>query len=246
MKRPGYEITIATVRLLTCSLLGLFIVAFFPLFASADPATAPTYVRLVNIPGLPNTGNVGLPAFLNALYIVIISAAALFAVIKIAIAGVKYTMTDVVPQMSDAKKDIYGALLGLAILLIPFIVLKEINPDLVSLNVLGSATPTNVPPPSPPSPTQAPDPNAPGVNNDPYQTSELVKNCGQTIRVENGKACCSNPNYKDPAQVCASVGGPAPAMTIDQCPENMKRYVTEGQSVTQCCVDTSFTGPLKC
>ncbi len=68
-----------------------------------------------------------------------ISIGAFIGVIKLSIAGVKYAMSDVVTDKSSAKKDIMGVFLGLAILLVPFIVLKQINPDLVNLELLKNA-----------------------------------------------------------------------------------------------------------
>lgn len=111
---------------------------FFVSFSPAFGATA-QYTPLVGIPPLGSAQGTGLAAYLNRIYVVLIAIGAIIAFIKIAIAGVKWSMSDVITDKGEAKKDIQGALLGLAILLIPFIVLNTIYPGLTNLNILGGA-----------------------------------------------------------------------------------------------------------
>ena len=96
-------------------------------------ALAQDYVPLVGIPGVNDSGDFG--QYINSLYGLSISIAALLAVIKIIIAGVKWMMTDVAPNKSDAKKDIQGALLGLLVILAAVLILTVINPDLGGANL---------------------------------------------------------------------------------------------------------------
>lgn len=103
------------------------------------PAGPPTvygpFTPLVGIPGLD--GNVDdFGAYINALYVLSISLAALLAVIKIIIAGVKWMLTDVVTTKQDAKNDIQGALVGLLIVISAVLVLQFINPALVKTDLL--------------------------------------------------------------------------------------------------------------
>lgn len=112
-----------------------------------DPALAvdAKFTPLVGIPNVNDPSTATLPEYINALYMLTIAVGALIAVVKIAIAGVKWSMTDVVTSKSEARKDIEGALIGLGILLIPFIVLSFIYPGLVKLDVLSGANPvTNI------------------------------------------------------------------------------------------------------
>ena len=88
------------------------------------------YVSIINIPGVSNTSD--LNALLNALYALSISIAALLAVIKIVIAGVKYMLTDVVTSKQAAREDIQGAVFGLLIVVAAVLILLVINPDIVS------------------------------------------------------------------------------------------------------------------
>ncbi|RLC08256.1 MAG: hypothetical protein DRI24_23630 [Deltaproteobacteria bacterium] len=92
------------------------------------------YTPLVTLPGLSGNSGSSIPDFVNTVYKLAIALGALLGVIKIAAAGVKYSMSDVVTDKSSAKKDIMGVLLGLAILLMPFIVLNTIYPGLTDLD----------------------------------------------------------------------------------------------------------------
>ena len=87
--------------------------------------------NLVNLP-IGETGDFN--DYINAVYLMFISIAALIAVVKIIIAGVKYMFSDIVTQKSDAKNDIKGALLGLLVVLSAVVVLTIINPDLATFD----------------------------------------------------------------------------------------------------------------
>jgi hypothetical protein len=84
---------------------------------------------LVAIPGY--TPGDGLSGFVNVIYGVSISVAALLAVIKIVIAGVKWMLSDVVTDKTSAKKDIQGALFGLIVIISAVLIISIINPDIV-------------------------------------------------------------------------------------------------------------------
>jgi len=90
------------------------------------------YQPLVGIPQLQ--GQDGFNGYINAVYAMFISIAALLAVVKIIVAGVKYMFSDIATQKSDAKKDIRGALLGLVIVLAAVLILTIINPNLTNFD----------------------------------------------------------------------------------------------------------------
>ncbi len=123
----------------TIIITSLIFVALFLLtvpFSSSVLAfeTVDRYSPLVGLPGVdPNTSDFS--AFVNALYALSISIAALLAVIKIVIAGVKWMLTDIVPAKSEAKKDIQGALTGLIIVLSAVLILTVINSNLVDVKM---------------------------------------------------------------------------------------------------------------
>lgn len=85
---------------------------------------------MVNIPGYSTTGDFN--DFVNLVYGLSISVAALLAVVKIVIAGVKWMLSDVVTSKSEAKKDIQSALFGLIVIITAVLVISLINPEIVN------------------------------------------------------------------------------------------------------------------
>ena len=115
----------------------LVLVGFFCLCTTALGQTV-AYQPLVGIPGVGDAvTNFG--AYINQLYYLAISLAALLAVIKIIFAGVQYMLTDLGTSKETAKTDIKGALLGLLLILSAFLILTTINPSLANLNALSGA-----------------------------------------------------------------------------------------------------------
>ncbi len=100
---------------------------------------ASSFVPLVGIPGVD--GEMDFSTYMNALYALSISIAALLAVVKIIIAGVKWMLTDVVTSKGEAKKDIEGALIGLLVVVAAVLILTVINPNLVQLEPFKALTP---------------------------------------------------------------------------------------------------------
>jgi hypothetical protein len=98
--------------------------------------TAPllTFAQSGNLVNLPIGDTNDFNAYINAVYAMFISIAALIAVVKIIIAGVKYMFSDIVTQKSEAKNDIKGALLGLVLILSAVVILTVINPDLTNFD----------------------------------------------------------------------------------------------------------------
>jgi hypothetical protein len=87
---------------------------------------------LVGLPGYDAGNGVTLQTFVDAVYGLAITLAALLAVIKIVIAGVKWMLSDVITDKASAKKDIQGALFGLIIIISAVLIITIINPDIVS------------------------------------------------------------------------------------------------------------------
>lgn len=85
---------------------------------------------LVNIPGYTDGGG-DFSTFVNLVYGLAISIAALLAVIKIVIAGVKWMLSDIVTDKTEAKRDIQGALIGLIVIVSAVLIITIINPDIV-------------------------------------------------------------------------------------------------------------------
>ena len=96
---------------------------------------ADEYVPLAGLPKLASQGT-GLGGYVNQLYIFLIVVGSILAAVKISLAGFKYALSGIVTDKEQAKKDIRGVLIGLAILLLPYIILSTINSTLVNLDVL--------------------------------------------------------------------------------------------------------------
>ena len=102
------------------------------------------YQPLVGLPGI-GTDTSSFDAYIETIYAVTITVAAMLAVIKIVIAGVKYMTTDIVTSKGDAKADIRGAILGLLVVLAAVLIIEVINPDINDVNLTLT---TQAPPPS--------------------------------------------------------------------------------------------------
>lgn len=81
---------------------------------------------LVRGPGLLTT-------YLSLVFNIALSVAAILALLFIVLGGVRYTLSAISPSEKGAAKTmIFNAIWGLLIVLLAFIILKTINPDLVS------------------------------------------------------------------------------------------------------------------
>ena len=108
--------------------IGLIALALLPSFTLAQ------YQPLVGLPGI-GTDTSSFDAYIETIYAVTITVAAMLAVIKIVIAGVKYMTTDIVTSKGDAKADIRGAILGLLVVLAAVLIIEVINPDINDVNL---------------------------------------------------------------------------------------------------------------
>lgn len=80
----------------------------------------------------------GTGSYIEALYKIAISMAAVLVVLRLIWAGVKYMFSEVVTNKQEAKEDIKSALLGLLIILGAVTILTTINPQLTNLDVVGT------------------------------------------------------------------------------------------------------------
>ncbi|MEN9621614.1 MAG: hypothetical protein RLZZ67_48 [Candidatus Parcubacteria bacterium] len=116
--------------------------------AQTDPQKDPRqYVALTTIPGFtigckPSAdGSTTACPSINPvdkivnIYGVAIGIAAILAVVRIIIAGLKYATTEAIDGKSDAKDTWQGAFYGLGLLLVSFLLLRTINIDLVNVNL---------------------------------------------------------------------------------------------------------------
>jgi hypothetical protein len=92
----------------------------------------------VYMSNLFNPDNTTLDVFFNYLFMAAIAAGAALAVLRLGYAGIMYMMTDLISSKQNARQMISEVVLGLLLLLAVWIILNQINPDLLNLNVLRS------------------------------------------------------------------------------------------------------------
>lgn len=68
-----------------------------------------------------------------------ISIAAFLAVLMIAIGGIQYMSTDAVSGKTEGKERIQYAVMGLLLVLFSWILLKQINPEILNFNFLDNS-----------------------------------------------------------------------------------------------------------
>jgi len=106
---------------------------FYFLFSIPASAQVKLETALPNISNAPNPSS-GLPQYINYLFIFGLGAIAFLALAQMMIGGITYILAaGNVAKVEDAKDTIQQALLGLGLLLVSYLLLRTINPDLVNL-----------------------------------------------------------------------------------------------------------------
>jgi len=142
----------------------------YSLFLIPTPAQA--QVKLET--GLPGHSTVptetALPSYISYLFIFGLSLITILALTQMIIGGITYILAaGNAAKVEDAKDMIFQALLGVGLLLVSYLLLRTINPDLVNLR-----NPTLIPTSFIPAPT--PVPTGPEVPPQPGLPSELIYN----------------------------------------------------------------------
>jgi len=111
----------------------VFYIFLFDLVQAQTP-----YTLLEPLPGIGDeTGTVsGFGAYVSGAFKLAIGLATVLAVVQLSIAGFKYMTTEAFTGKSDAKKTIEDAFFGLILLLSAYLLLRTINPDLVSQDLI--------------------------------------------------------------------------------------------------------------
>jgi hypothetical protein len=117
----------------------LTFILLISLFFLPNLVVANGYTSLVGLPGLEDPNNISLQEYINALLRIAIILAAIIAVVKLMLAGAQYILTALINEKANAKADIKSALIGLLIIIGAVTILREINPNLVSLSMLPPA-----------------------------------------------------------------------------------------------------------
>lgn len=118
-----------------------FIVFIFIILLLPTDAQAQTMQTFQNLPFWDGTGST---SYIESLYKLAISAAAVLVVLRLIMAGVQYMLSEIVTSKQKAKETIQSALLGLLIILGAVTILNTINPRLTNLDVIGNGPAVNV------------------------------------------------------------------------------------------------------
>ena len=105
---------------------------------ASDVHAAEGFVPIAPIPvdGGELNESTTLEDYINAVFQLALTVGAVLAVIMIAWGGFEYMLSQTLPGQKDGRARIQQALFGLAILLVVYLVLYIINPDIVvSLNI---------------------------------------------------------------------------------------------------------------
>jgi len=90
-----------------------------------------------------SVGNCDLPTFeeyFSRIFIFVLGIAAILAVVRITIGGIKYMTSSVAGSLEDAKEMIRQAIIGLILLLVSYLILNQINPDLLRIGLRSVTT----------------------------------------------------------------------------------------------------------
>lgn len=116
------------------------------LFQAAVDLTQPQFTPLTDVKKSPIFTGVfssgSLPEFFNALFTFALSAGGILAVIMIAYGGFLYLWAgaDNPGTLTKAKNKIRGAIIGLVLLLSIYLILYQINPQLLNLDIFNSVS----------------------------------------------------------------------------------------------------------
>jgi hypothetical protein len=103
------------------------------LFAAFVPLADSTNVPIIN--DLYGASG-GLAGFIKTLFTVAISIGAIAAVLRLAYAGYLYMVSDMWTSKEHAREVIRNTFLGLLLLLSIWLILNQINPDILSLKII--------------------------------------------------------------------------------------------------------------
>ncbi|KKS21815.1 MAG: hypothetical protein UU81_C0067G0006 [Microgenomates group bacterium GW2011_GWC1_41_8] len=147
----------------------------FTIFCLLFAVSVMAQVKLeTGLPGIPSSGlPVGqeLPSYINYLFIFSLGLVTILALTQMIIGGITYILAaGNAAKVEDAKDMILQALLGVGILLISYLLLRTINPDLVNLRNPTLIPTSFIPAPTPTMPTGPEVPPIPGI------PSELIYN----------------------------------------------------------------------
>lgn len=93
------------------------------------------YTPLEPLPGAPSGTYSSLSVYLNYMFKILLSIGAMIAVVTLVLGGVTYMVSESLGTKSDARRRIQASLIGLLLLLVSWLVLYTINPNLTTFNL---------------------------------------------------------------------------------------------------------------
>ncbi len=132
-----------TIKIIFFLTTGVFL-AFIAGFGLVSAAGTP-YVMLEKIPGTFSGGTTNFETYFSGLYKLSMGLALVLAMFQLSRGGFEYLTTDAFAKKTDARETIKNALFGLVLILISFLLLKTINPDLINVQLKIPKTPVSPP-----------------------------------------------------------------------------------------------------
>ncbi len=96
-----------------------------------------TYTPLEPFPNATTATYNSLGLYLNFVFKILLSLGAMVAVVTLVFGGIAYMVSEIADKKTEARKRIQAALLGLFLLLTCWLILYEINPNLVKFCLPG-------------------------------------------------------------------------------------------------------------
>lgn len=126
-----------------------FLACFIAIFSAATAASAQTYVTFQPLAESGGQGSLlssfyqsnDLPGLINAMFRIALSIGAIAAVLRIAWAGYNYMTSDAWGNKQHAKEVLGDVVLGLLLLLSIYLILYQINPNILKLDILKQMQP---------------------------------------------------------------------------------------------------------
>jgi len=100
-----------------------------------QPSSQKGYTLLADIPTVTVKENTPLPVYLRGLVVAAVGIAIVLAVIMIVMGGIQYVLAAIPSSKEEGKKRIMGALSGLLLVLLSYILLQAINPELLKVGL---------------------------------------------------------------------------------------------------------------
>lgn len=125
----------------TLFIFSLVLISFFAGTVPAQAEATPQFQfqPIVSVP-LPTGGAVGattsLTQYLNGVFVLAIAIATILGVVMITFDGIRYMTSDAIGKKQAAVEGLQGAAMGLILLLLSYVILNVINPQILNIQVL--------------------------------------------------------------------------------------------------------------